>query len=127
MTDLLAARADGDVAGLPHHLRDGRDGTPITLGALSTGIALDPSTGRVRTDFISEWLAAPFPFAAGLFTLCLFAFLAAVYLADAARADPDLSDMFHRRALVSAGLVAATALLTFIVAWRPASARARGR
>lgn len=87
----------------------------VTLGALSTGIALDPSTGRVRTDFISEWLA-PFPFAAGLFTLCLFAFLAAVYLADEARSDPDLSDMFRRRALVSAGLVAAAALLTFIVA-----------
>jgi cytochrome d ubiquinol oxidase subunit II len=87
----------------------------VTLGALSTGLELDPLTRRVRTDFFSEWLA-PFPFAVGLFTLLLFAFLAAVYLADEAREDPDLSDMFRRRALISAGLVAAAALLTFLVA-----------
>lgn len=87
----------------------------ITLGALSTGLDLDPLTQRVRTDFVSEWLA-PFPFAVGLFALCLFAFLAAVYLADEARQDPELSDMFRRRALLSASLVAATALLTFLAA-----------
>jgi cytochrome d ubiquinol oxidase subunit II len=87
----------------------------VTLGALSTGLELDPNTGRVRTDFFSEWLA-PFPFAVGLFALLLFAYLAAVYLADEARRDPELSDMFRRRALISAVLVAGAALLTFLVA-----------
>lgn len=92
--------------------------TPVTLGvilgALSTGLDIGPATGRVRTDFISEWLA-PFPLAVGLFALALFAFLAAVYLADEAE-DRELADMFRRRALVSALVVAGAALLTFFVA-----------
>ncbi len=86
----------------------------VTLGALSTGIHVDRATGLVRTDFISEWLA-PFPFAAGLFTLCLFAFLAAVYLTSEA-ADRELSDIFRRRALISAGALGLTALLAFFAA-----------
>ncbi len=86
----------------------------ITLGALSTGLDIDPTTGRVHTDFVSEWLA-PFPLAVGLFALALFAFLAAVYLADEAD-DPELSDIFRRRALISALLVAGAALLTFLAA-----------
>ena len=86
----------------------------VTLGALSTGLDIDPTTGRVRTDFISEWLA-PFPLAVGLFALALFAFLAAVYLADEAE-DRELADMFRRRALISALVVAGAALLTFFVA-----------
>lgn len=85
----------------------------VTLGALSTGLHIDDH-GLVHTDFFSEWLA-PFPFAAGLFTLCLFAFLAAVYLAVEAE-DRELSDMFRSRALVAGALVAATALLTFLAA-----------
>jgi cytochrome d ubiquinol oxidase subunit II len=87
----------------------------ITLGALSVGIDVDPVTHLVRTDFISEWLA-PFPFAAGLLTLCLFVFLAAVYLAVEAARDAELADIFRRRALLSALAVAAAALLTFLVA-----------
>jgi len=87
----------------------------VTLGALSTGIDVDPVTHLVRTDFISEWLA-PFPFAAGLLTLCLFAFLAAVYLAVEADDDAELADIFRRRALASAVAVAGAALLTFLVA-----------
>lgn len=92
----------------------------VTLGALSTGIRVDTATGLVQTDFISEWLA-PFPFAAGLFTLCLFAFLAAVYLAyEAQDTDPELSEIFRRRALISAALVFVTALLAFLAALRGA-------
>ncbi len=86
----------------------------VTLGALSTGIHVDRTTGLVHTDFISEWLA-PFPFAAGLFTLCLFAFLAAVYLANEAE-DRELSDIFRRRALITAAVLSVTALLAFIAA-----------
>ena len=88
----------------------------VTLGALSTGMRVDARTGLVDTDFVSQWLA-PFPFAAGLFTLCLFAFLAAVYLAyEAEDADPELSEMFRRRALLSAGLVFVAGLLAFLAA-----------
>ncbi len=87
----------------------------VTLGALSVGIDVDPVTHVVHTDFISEWLA-PFPFAAGLLTLCLFAFLAAAYLAVEAAEDRELSDIFRRRALWSAVAVAGAALLTFVVA-----------
>ena len=86
----------------------------VTLGALSTGIHVARATGVVQTDFISEWFA-PFPFAAGLFTLCLFAFLAAVYLAYEA-ADRELSDIFRRRALISAGALGLAALLAFFAA-----------
>ena len=86
----------------------------VTLGALSTGIHVDRATGVDQTDFISEWVA-PFPVAAGLFTLCLFAFLAAVYLANEA-ADRELSDIFRRRALISAGALGLAALLAFFAA-----------
>ena len=83
--------------------------TPVTLGvvlgALSTDIAVDPSTGRVATDFVSQWLA-PFPFAVGLFTLALFAFLAAVYLINEADSH-DLRADFRGRALASAVAVGA--------------------
>jgi cytochrome bd ubiquinol oxidase subunit II len=84
----------------------------VTLGAVTMGIRVDPATGLARTDFVSEWLA-PFPFAVGAFTLCLCAYLAAVYLAHEAD-DPGLSDMFRRRALVSAALVGAAALAAFL-------------
>jgi cytochrome d ubiquinol oxidase subunit II len=92
--------------------------TPITLGvvlgALSTDIAVDPATGLVATDFVSQWLA-PYPFAVGLFTLALFAFLAAVYLTVGAGA-PALRADFRRRALGSAIAVGLTALLAYLVA-----------
>jgi cytochrome d ubiquinol oxidase subunit II len=92
--------------------------TPITLGvvlgALSTDIAVDPATGLVATDFVSQWLA-PYPFAVGLFTLALFAFLAAVYLTVEAGA-PALRADFRRRALASAIAVGLTALLAYLAA-----------
>lgn len=92
--------------------------TPITLGvvlgALSTDIAVDPTTGLVATDFVSQWLA-PYPFAVGLFTLALFAFLAAVYLTVEA-GTPALRADFRRRALASAIAVGLTALLAYLAA-----------
>lgn len=91
--------------------------TPVTLGvvlgALSTDIAVDPATGLVATDFVSQWLA-PYPFAVGLFTLALFAFLAAVYLTVEA-SEPGLRADFRRRAIASAVAVGATALLAYLV------------
>mgnify|MGYP002777658693 CR=1 FL=1 len=95
--------------------------TPVTLGvvlgALSTDIAVDPATGRVATDFVSQWLA-PYPFAVGLFTLALFAFLAAVYLTNETT-DADLRADFRARALASAITVGAAALLAYLVAPPP--------
>ncbi|PCC70989.1 cytochrome bd-I ubiquinol oxidase subunit 2 apoprotein [Nannocystis exedens] len=92
--------------------------TPITLGvvlgALGTGFDVDRATGLVDTDFLSEWLA-PYPLAVGLFTLALFAFLAAVYLVREAE-DPELRADFRARALGSAVAVGATALVAYLVA-----------
>lgn len=95
--------------------------TPITLGvvlgALGAGFTVDPHTGLVVTDFVSQWFA-PYPFAVGLFTLALFAFLAAVYLTRDAT-DPALRADFRARALASAVAVAATALLAYLLAPPP--------
>ena len=100
----------------------------VTLGALAGGIDRDPATGLVRTDFISAWLA-PDPLAVGLFTLALFAHLAAVYLlhepvdpsdlvepapttADGATARDGAPVADHARAASRSGVVArATALV----------------
>ncbi len=86
----------------------------ITLGAVSEGFDRDPQTGLVRTDFFSEWLA-PYPFAVGLFTLVLFAYIAAVYLVDEAE-DAELRAMFRRRAQVSGVLLGVVALVAYLAA-----------
>lgn len=86
--------------------------TPITfgmsVGAISSGaLPMDPVTGRVQTDFFSAW-AAPFPIVTGLYTLALFAWLAAVYLTNEVAESPLRRD-FRLRALGSgtvAGLLA---------------------
>lgn len=64
--------------------------------------------------FVVPWLA-PFPLAVGALALAMFAFLAAVYLALAAR-DEALKDDFRRRALWSAAALFATALLGLTLA-----------
>ena len=54
----------------------------VCVGAIASGsIRIQPETGAVETNFISQWLGA-FPFAIGFWTLALFAFLAAVYLTN---------------------------------------------
>lgn len=75
--------------------------TPVLLGTVLGGI----SAGRARpqADLLSGWLA-PFPFAVGLFTLCLVAYLAAAYLTVETSHDPDLQEAFRARAL-AAGVV----------------------
>jgi cytochrome d ubiquinol oxidase subunit II len=91
--------------------------TPVMLGVcvgavLSSRLRVDVATGRMTTDYISEWLA-PFPFALGLFALALFAFLAATYLTLETRED-DLRRAFRARALgaaVATGVLAFTCLL----------------
>ena len=92
--------------------------TPFVLGAAGAAIA----TGRirvrgdeVRAALLSSWLG-PLSVVAGALTLVMCAFLAATYLTveAAAREDPELEDLFRRRALaagVGAGAVAALGLV----------------
>ncbi len=85
----------------------------VTLGAVASGtIRLDATTGQVKTDFFSSWLA-PFPLALGLFIMVLFAYLAAVYLILETD-DPALQEDFRVRALASGIAVGA---LAFVCLW----------
>ncbi len=87
----------------------------IVIGAISssaTGQALARlGSGSFVDQFVTPWLA-PFPVAVGLMALTLFAQLAAVYLAFAAR-EAGLREDFRRRALAcgAAAIVAAGATL----------------
>lgn len=84
----------------------------ITLGAIASG-AIRYENGVLASGFIASWLA-PFPFAVGLFTLALFAFLAAVYLTLESR-DRELQEDFRRRALLAGALVGLLALIVFLL------------
>jgi cytochrome d ubiquinol oxidase subunit II len=90
--------------------------TPVLLGvvagALGTG-RIRVTDGRVASGFVAGW-TTPFAWAVGLFTLSLFATLAALYLSADAE-DHDVADDFRRRA-IAAELV--TGLLAAIVIWR---------
>jgi cytochrome d ubiquinol oxidase subunit II len=80
----------------------------VCAGAVASGtIRVNLDTGAVRTNFISQWLA-PFPFAIGVLTLALFAFLAAIYL-TVETTDPLLREDFRWRALWAAICVGAAA------------------
>jgi len=93
----------------------------VVVGAIASGtLSVDVASGRVRTDFVSAWLA-PFPFAVGAMALGLFAYLAAVYLTLESE-DEDLRDDFRRRAIVAWGASAALAILTLLLARRGAPA-----
>ena len=99
--------------------------TPIILG-VSLGAVASGAVGRVNVRaggfverFIAPW-ATPFGFAVGAMVLCLFAFLAAVYLtveaetaAEANAASGLLADDFRRRAYVAEGAT----LVAGAVAW----------
>jgi cytochrome d ubiquinol oxidase subunit II len=83
----------------------------VCVGAVASGsIHVDLETGRVATDFFSQW-AAPFPFSIGAFALALFAMLAAVYLSLEAN-DPALREDFRRRAIGSAVAVGVAAFVS---------------
>lgn len=77
-------------------------------------LALAMSAGRWKFDFITPWLSA-FPISVGFLALSLFAFLAATYLTCETQ-DKDLQNDFRKRALISQGFVAASALLVFLLA-----------
>jgi cytochrome d ubiquinol oxidase subunit II len=87
----------------------------VCVGAIASGnIRINAETGAVQTNFISQWLRA-FPFAIGLWTLALFAFVAAVYLTNETE-QTELREDFRRRALAAGFTVALLALVSFVLA-----------
>jgi cytochrome bd ubiquinol oxidase subunit II len=85
----------------------------ICIGAVASGrIHFDMATDRLLSGFVSSWLA-PFPIAVGIFTLVLFAFLAAVYLTMETK-DETVQEGFRRKALIASF---ATGALAFVCLW----------
>lgn len=87
----------------------------VSLGAIATGQVQPPTGKGFVADFVAPW-ATPFTASVGLFTLTLFAFIAAVYLTLEAR-ESDLKEDFRLRALVAGALVFVAALVTLVLAW----------
>ena len=92
--------------------------TPFMLGLClasvsSGGIAVD-ARGALSSGFFAVW-PQPFPLLVGLYTIVLFAFLAAVYLTCQAT-DRALQEDFRRRALIAGVVVAVLALACLLAA-----------
>jgi len=91
--------------------------SPLLLGMCVGAVV----SGRIRVEgrvvvsgFFGPWLT-PFSVAVGVLALCLFAFLAAVYLTAEADTEP-LREDFRRRALGAGGAVFVTALAVLLLA-----------
>lgn len=96
----------------------------VSVGAIAAGRVRLPAGKAFIADYVAPWLS-PFTASVGVFTLLLFAYLAAVYLTVEAD-DPELQNDFRRRA-IGAGLgVFVTALVTLLLAWREAPLVWRG-
>ena len=100
--------------------------TPVLLGmmvgAMASG-AVGSAARRILQApfaevFLTPWLGL-FPLVTGLFTLALLAFLAATYLAYAAR-TPELQDDFRRNALGAAAVVFVAATISLLVSFKEA-------
>jgi cytochrome bd ubiquinol oxidase subunit II len=91
--------------------------SPVLLGMCVGAVA----SGRIRVEgrvvvsgFFEPWLTS-FSVAVGVLALCLFAFLAAVYLTAEADSEP-LSEDFRRRALAAGAAVFLAALAVLLLA-----------
>jgi cytochrome d ubiquinol oxidase subunit II len=84
----------------------------ITLGAIASGNIVFEN-GVVASGFIKPWLSL-FPFSVGVFTLVLFAYLAAVYL-TLETDDEELREDFRRRAMISALLAGVLAVVVYVL------------
>jgi len=92
----------------------------VCLGAVASGGVPIRTTDALRTltfreRFIDPWALSPFPWAVGLLTLMLFAFLAASYLTVEAK-DETLREIFRRRAQQSQLALLILALVTLVIA-----------
>ena len=85
----------------------------VTIGALATG-QIRVIQGQVVTGFFAGWLTA-FALACGVFTLGLFAFLAATYLTLDTEHEPDLQNDFRLRALWSGFALGPIAFVVFLL------------
>jgi cytochrome d ubiquinol oxidase subunit II len=88
----------------------------VTMGALVPGV--EPGAGYAAA-YVDPWLR-PFPLALGLFTVCLFAYVAAVYLigeCPASRPEGgELRRSFARKALWAGAATALSGTLVFVAA-----------
>ena len=92
--------------------------TPILLGTVIGAIASGEPGRAVASGrpipLLFTWLQ-PFPLVVGLFSLNIFAFLAAVYL-TLETSDPELRDDFRRRAMAAAVVLGAVAWAVYLLA-----------
>ena len=86
----------------------------VVVGAITEGKLPDTLGGSFADVFVTPWLTS-FAMSVGVFTLTLFAFLAAVYLTLEA-SDPIERAAFRARALVSGALVGVLALTVLLLA-----------
>jgi cytochrome d ubiquinol oxidase subunit II len=89
-----------------------RWGLVFAISSLLTPIGLGIALGAMTAGPV--WWR-PFPLAVGVLTVCVFAFLAAVYLVVEV-ADPQLRAEFRRRGMYAAVAVAGAAVLAMIAA-----------
>jgi len=86
----------------------------IVVGAVTEGRLPQTHTGSFVNVFVTPWLT-PFALSVGVFTLTVFAFLAAVYLTLEAR-DVEERAAFRARALISGVLVGGLAAMVLVLA-----------
>lgn len=94
----------------------------LCLGAVASGrvpLIDGPSTASFADRFVWPWSASLFGWALGGMALCLFAFLAAVYLTVEAK-EREMREVFRRRALQTQGALLLTAGATITLAGREA-------
>jgi cytochrome d ubiquinol oxidase subunit II len=96
----------------------------VSIGALATG-QIRVVQGQVVTGFFAGWLTA-FALACGVFTLGLFAFLAATYLTLDTEHEPDLQNDFRLRALWSGLALGPIAFVVFLLSRHGAPEMFRG-
>jgi cytochrome bd ubiquinol oxidase subunit II len=85
----------------------------VSLGTLASG-RIQLQNGLVTSGFFDTW-RLPFAWAVGALALALFAYLAALYLAVEAAAEPPLSGDFRARALAAALVTGALAVLVLVL------------
>ena len=91
--------------------------TPVLLGVVVGSIAsgkIVVEKGQVVGGFFHAWIQ-PFPWAVGLLTLAIFAFLAAVYMTVKTHDDVELQEDFRRNGLFAAGAVFCLAWFAFFL------------